>query len=437
MSRKILTPLNTVMINDDWSPLHDVVWAWDISDRTSFNTIFWDKITAKKIDMISIKFDSWIIADDFDITQLNGATATESNSRLLLQSSTATNWSVVLETKDKIRYRPWHDIYSYFTYAWLDWWVAGSKNIIWPNTNQNWYYLGFNWTNFVVWRRKAWIDDEITWVYFIDNLDWNWPSKFNINYTKINIFRCTFGYLWIAPAFFEIYWWKQKWWINFAYIDLINESDQLSIESPNLPIRAEITKTSWNTNVRWISWSWYGWYYNGWEFNVWNRPNHYDTDLWKLLTWTTWTPNPSLAVVTFRLKTTFNWKPNRATAKLVHWDYNNTASWDNILMKIIANPTSVWGTAVWSLTYADIDTSNSMVEYSTNSWVVVWWKTIYSQYMMWWGSWQQAKAWWWQISAEELWLLWRPWDTFTVIYKRVSGTWDYTALLNMNWIELF
>ena len=398
----------------------------------AFNTIFWEKVTSKKIDMISEKFDHWIFFDDFNKTETNWWTITESNSRLLVQSSTTVNWQAIFETKDVVRYRPWHEIFAFFTYGWLDWWIIWAKQFIWNFNTDNGYYVGFNDEDFIVWRRISWVDNEQHRIDFLDKLDWIWNSVFTIDFTKINIFRITFWYLWIAPAIFQVYWWSKLWWITFAIIDIINVSTELAIESPNLPIRVEIIKTSWVTNIRWVSWSWEWWYHNWWDFNVWNRSNHYDTWLWESLTWT-WVEN----VIAFRLKSTFNWKSNKATAQLVHWDFNNDATWDIIVMNIVANPDTIWGTVVWSLSYTDIDTNNSMVEYKAAWWVVVWWKTIYTQYMIWWGWWSWAFAWWWSIAAEELWLLWRPWDIFAVTYTRISWTWGYKALMNMNWIELF
>jgi hypothetical protein len=285
---------NTALLwhNEYWEVEKIITSKWkvniinkDISWRTSFNTLFWDKITAQKVDMISIKFDTWILTNEIISIPLNWATATEINSRLLIQSSTATNWSITFQSKAITRYIPWHDIYAYFTYAWLDWWIAWSKHYKGLFDLYNGYYIWFNGINFVIGRRSNQIDYEQSRNDFIDKLDWNSDSKFNIDFTKINIFRITFGYLWIAPAIFEIYWWAEKWWIKFAVIDIINTITSLAIESPNLPIRIELIKTSWVTNIRWTSWSWNAWYYWSVWVSIWDIANSYNTWLWQALTW--------------------------------------------------------------------------------------------------------------------------------------------------------
>lgn len=418
-------------------------WNWivlqgvDISGRTSFNTIFWDKVITEKNDSISLKFDNWVLSNQLTSTSANWWTATETNSRLFLQTSTATNWSIIIQSKDVVRYRPWHDIYAYFTYAWVNGWVAGCKQYIWIMNNANGYYIGFNGVNFVVWRRKAWIDNEQLRSAFFDRLDGTSDSEFNIDFTKINIFRISFWYLWIAPAVFEIYWGAENWWIKFAVIDIVNTSQELTIETPNLPIRMELIKTSWATNITWYSWSCSGWFYNWWNWlnYIWNIPNSYNTWLW--ITITPVSANDIMAVVTFRLKTTFNTKTNTVTAKLVSSNFTNDSSWNIILWQIVANPTTVWWVAVWSLTYTDINTTNSMIEYSNGAWIVVWWTVLFSEYMVWnWIGWTATKGTS-EINADNLWLLWRPWDIFTITYRRVSWSGAYKALLNMNWIELF
>lgn len=419
----------------DWNS-NVLEWV-DISGRTSFNTIFWDKVITEKNDSISLKFDLWIQTNVLTITTANGWTATESNSRLVMQTSTAVNWSVIMQSKDVVRYRPWHDIYAYFTYAWANGGVAWCKQYIWIMNSANGYYLGFNWVNFVVWRRKASVNNEQLRDNFFDRLDGTSDSEFNIDFTKLNIFRISFWYLWIAPAIFEIYWWSEKWWIKFAVIDIVNTSQELTVETPNLPLRIEATKTSGAVNIVWYSWSLCGWFYNWWTWlnYVWNIPNSYNTGLWITIT-PVWA-NDIMAVVTFRLKATFNWKTNTATAKLVSNFFSSDSSWNIILWQIVANPTTVWWVAVWSLTYTDINTNNSMIEYSNGAWIVAWWTVLYSEYMVWnWVGGTATKGVW-GASAEDLWLLWRPWDIFTITYRRVSGTGAYKALLNMNWIELF
>ena len=206
----------------------------------------------------------------------------------------------------------------------------------------------------------------------------------------------------------------------------------LALKNPNLKLRAEIIKTSWVTNVRWASWSWNWWYYNWWDSFVWNIPQQWDSWTWLALTWT-WLEN----VVIFHLKETFNSKNSYVSAKLLKSVFYNTATSDIIKVQIIVNPTSVWWTAVGSLVYTDVDTNNSVIEYKELWWVVVGWKVIYTDYMVWWGSWANASSWNSDLNAEALWLKGRPWDYFAITYERVSGTWAYNMLWSLNWTEEF
>lgn len=424
--------VRSLKVNNKWQlSSEDSDPAW----RQGLNTIFWDSIVAWKIDEIEVKFDLWIPLELTTTTTANGGTVTESTSRAILQTSTTTNGSAKIESADRVRYSPWHDIYAYFTYAWLDWWVVGSTNYAWIFDDENGYMIWYDWTQFKAIRRKGWSDTSYNqWSWLLDNLDWNWASWFTLDHTKINIFRITFWYLGIASAVFEIYTWPAKWWVAFHYTGTENSLTELAIENPNLPIRCEIIKTSWATNVRGLSWSWNAWYYNADSENtVWSLSKNYDTWItWQALTWT-WNEN----VVIFHLKDTFNWKASHVKIKKVFWEFKNTATADTIVARVIKNPTTVWWIAVASLSYTDIDTNNSVMEYSAWGWVVVWWEVKFSTYMQWWGSWWNAFAWASDIDADKLGLTFRPDDYFAIVYTRVSWSWAYNALFSDTWIELF
>lgn len=416
----------------------DVLWnmqssSIDVSWKQSFNTVFWSAITAKKIDEVLVKFDLWINLELSIPTETNWWTVWESNSRLLLSSSTAVDWLARLESQKVVRYRPGHEMFCYFTAGWLNGWVAWSVQNIGIFDEENGYFVWFNWTDFRISRRKNSVDNDIVQSDFnIDTIDWNGQSKFIIDTSKINIFRITFGYLWIAPAVFEIYGWSNNGWIPFHSIDITNKSAELTIESPNLPIMAEIIKTSWSTDIQMISWSWNGWYYNGWTWFTWDVPFSWNTWLWISLTWV-----GNESVVAFRLKEIFNWKTNKTRVKNISALFNNDASSDIIKVQIIWNPTTIWWVDPNTLTYTDVATGRSTMEYSENQWVVVWWRVLFTTYLVWWGQWSWAFAWSWELNAELLWLIWTPWDIFTVTYERVTWTWTYKSLTSQNWLELF
>jgi hypothetical protein len=416
----------------DWNWGVKVIFT-DESWKQPFNTVFWDSITASKNDNILVKFDLWVNPILVKQSTANWWVVSESNSRLKLSTSTATNWEVIAYSKDIVRYSPWHEMYAYFTSAFVNWWVAWATQYTWIFDERDWYYVWFNWADFVIWRRKAWVDvQQITQAdFWHDKLDWTWPSWFTIDFTNLNIYRITFWYLWIAPANFEVYWWHDIWWVHFADIDIAWTSEELTIESPNLPIRFEVKKISWDEDLIVYSWSWNWWYYNSWNSFVWDTPWHYNTWTWVALTWT-WNE----AVVNFRIKSSFNWKVSKVVSKLISAEFKNNSS-DIILARVIAGPTSIWGVAVWSLTWTDINANSSTVEYATNWWVVVWWQTVYSSYMVWWwtGSWKFSWAS--EFDATALWLKWTPWDIFTISFQRITWSWAFTAYAVLNWIEQF
>ena len=95
-------------------------------------------------------------------------------------------------SRDIVRYRPGHEMFAYFTYAWLDGGVAGAKNYIGIMDANNGYYIGYNGPDFVVGRRKGGAGTEYPRSSFTDKLDGSGLSGHTIDFTKINIFRVTF-----------------------------------------------------------------------------------------------------------------------------------------------------------------------------------------------------------------------------------------------------
>jgi len=418
-----------IKVGEDWSLLNGVDGSW----RSSFNTIFGDKVTATKQDNILLKFDYGILSSLMSTTTANGGAVSESNGRAKINSSTATNGQARLESKDRVRYAPWHDIYCYFTAVWENGWVAWATQFFGIYDDNDWYRIGYDWTDFKVQRIADWsVDVELTQANFNhDTLDGNGASGFTLDQTKMNIFRINFGYLWIAPAYFEVFGGHDKGWIHFADIDTVNTQAELAVRDPDLPFRMDITKTSWATDLVCYSWSVWAWYYNWDRAFVWTIPNSHDNGTWLALTWT-WIEN----VTVYHIKETFNWRANHVNAKLQRLEANNTATSDIIKCSIIANPTTVGWTAVASLSYTDAWTE-SIVEVSDWGWVVVWGTVIYTTYMVWWGGWSWAFSWSSNVDADALWLVGRPWDYFAVSYQRVSWSWAYTALTALNWVELF
>lgn len=415
----------------DWIKLKN--WSnKDSSWKEAFNTIFWDSIQATKIDEVSIKFDLWINANLLASSTLNWWTISESESKAIISTWINSNWYSLLSSRNNIRYRPWHEIYAYFTASFHN--ISNNQELnIWLFDSLNWFAVWFKDWIFRIERRYNWTKYTTNRDDFNkDKLDWNWPSWFLLDGSSINIFRISLWYLWISPIVFQIYWWSDLGWITFHIIDLINSSEDLTIESPNLPISCEVKNTGSTVNWYIQSWSWNWWFYN-WSYpsRVGDVPHWYSSWLGTNLTGV-WNENS----VIFRLKTTFNWKLNKTKVKLVHSQFASTATWDIIKVQIIANPTSVWGVAVWSLTYTNIE-PDSTVQYKESWGVVVWWTPIFTSYLIGWWSWSWATKWNESVEAEEIWLVWNPWDCFAICYERVTWTWVYKSLCAFNWLELF
>ena len=287
----------------------------------------------------------------------NLSSVSQADSMVVLSSWTATNWYSAVNSKDTIRYRPWHAVFYYFT-ALFNTWVADSHQHAWPHDEKEWFYIWYEDTDFWAWFIKEWSETFTTQSNFNkDKLDWTWPSWFIIDPTKINIFAVQFWWLWSAPALYYVYTWQGRGWVNFHTIEFHNNQTSPSITTPVLPIRYDIQKTAWATDVvmKWASWNaahvW-------WALKVWER--FFASSNSKTVSTLT-------NLFTLRSKDTYQSKTNRVSSLVQFLSANS--EWNKpVIVRVVKNAT-LW----WTPSYSDIDLENSTMEVDTAWTTVTWW----------------------------------------------------------------
>ena len=307
------------------------------------NTSFGERKVAAFTPMILVQFQYNISTEDVTTTLDNGGTVTQDDSMAVVSSSTAVDGTAIVMSKDVLRYRPGYEAEAKFTAMFPNGGVAGVTQYVGLFDSNDGYFVGFDGTDFVVAIRKDGSDTKVT------------QSNFNINnlselplrdFTKLNVFRISFGWLGTSPIIFEIQA-KDGSWIPFHKFEIAGENTGPSVTNPVLPICCDVTKTSGGTDIIVKSASWSGGV-NGDPLDVGER-HFLDSDAATLV------GAAEQHLFTIRNKTTFQSKTNRVVVipKILFVEADGTKRVDffGYLNATITAPT-----------YADHDAANSVIE---------------------------------------------------------------------------
>jgi hypothetical protein len=278
----------------------------------------------------------------------------------------------------------------------------------------DWFAIGFKDWVFTIKRKKAWD------IYYETEINWD-VDLADIDFTKLNIFRISFGYLGIAPVVIEI---LPEWDTAFKVLHTIKLQwliDATHINLPYLPVRIE---SAWGVIVKSASIQWWVMWLCS-DCGV--RPFARQIEA-------IWIAANKTTIATFKPRETINWVSNKIRARLLNVNYLVAdASWI-VKLELIRNPT-----LSWTPTYSNVDTKNSSLMVSTQQFTVTWWQVwlaLYSQVTTWQGnnppSYSADK-----LSSERLGLF-LEWDnTFAICGQRLTWTWTALFYVNVNWEELF
>lgn len=292
----------------------------DRSGREASNTVFGDAVVATKHDIIGVQFQYNITTYDAISTTTTYATITQSNSKAVLATSTDSTITIsaTLQSKKALRYRSGKEGYFYFTSTFTT--TTGSFKVGIADTLQyiglfdadDGFYIGFNGLKFVVGKRRATVDLQIERDFFNrDILDGTGKSKFNIDFSKSNVFKISYGWLGSAPITFEVLTPQGKW-VAFHVIEYPNTEISPSINNPVLPIRAYIAKTTTGTatDIQLRTSSWSAGIVNGASLSVGDR--NFSTTAAKSVTAATTTN-----IMTLKNNATFQSKTNKIMIKVL------------------------------------------------------------------------------------------------------------------------
>lgn len=214
-------------------------------------------VVATRYNQLEIDYSTTAPASipEISITTSGGGNSANSNGQAVFATSTGATGSVRAVTTLSINYRPQAEVYAAFSAVFTTGTANSLQRIGIYDTN-NGFFLGYEGTSFGVTLRKAGADTRTAQASFnLDTLTGSASSKYTragvpeaADFTRDQLYRIRFGWLGAAPIVWEILSPDGKW-VAFHVQRHPNTTSGTSINSPNLPITLEATKTSGATNI--------------------------------------------------------------------------------------------------------------------------------------------------------------------------------------------
>lgn len=329
-----INELNPISVNE-----------FDSSGRTSFNTVFGEKLIGQRFPSFADQFQYGLYSENYNLTELNGGTITIVDSMLNVSSGLASNGRAVLETKRYLQYVAGHEAYAIFTAVFTTP-KANSSQRVGLYDDNNGFFIGYEGTTFGVTRRRTGTD-----TFTPVNLTFT-EHDHTLDPTKGNVYKISFGYLGFAAIFFEVMLSDGRWH-EFASIDYPNTQTVTHITQTSLPFRITATNSGNTSNINVASGSF--------TFGVVNGDGRMASDRtfnYSLFDYST--GNGDNTVVVFRNVTSFKSLVNRIPTQLILIS-TSTDGTKNCGWRLVRNPT-ITNTPTWTSVNAD-----SVMEYSTDA----------------------------------------------------------------------
>ena len=218
----------------------------DFENKQVMNTMFGEMTVGVRADNVNVQFQYSISGFDIKnpLGELTGTGAVSHvDNRAVVESGTGVG-SAKLVTRQSVRYRPGHECLTMFTAHF----TAPEVNTFQHHglfNGSNGFYLGFKDDVFGVFRLDGGVETPTSQSSFnVDKVDGTGDSEFNLDPTKYNIYKISFGWLGIAPAYFSVYAGHEIGWVLMHVIDLVNVQDTPHIENPSLPVSFEVGRAS-------------------------------------------------------------------------------------------------------------------------------------------------------------------------------------------------
>lgn len=298
-------------------------------------------------------FNYGVLSGIITSSTANSGTISTLNSMVHLSTGTNSAGSSSVSTKKALRYSPGIGALVRFTAVFTTG-VSNSTQIIGIGDNSDGFFFGYNNATFGILIRKNNVD---TWVpqssWSQDPMNGTGTSGITLDFTKGNVFQIQYQWLGFGTIRFSI---ENPITGSITPVHLIQYANQYttpSLLNPTLPITALVENTGNTSNLSLYSPS----------SMAFTEGSSYSTAISSRYTFFIEAVNISSDTKTtlfaIRNKSTFNSKTNRVRVQ-VDLISTSTESTKIVYFYLISNPNITGGT------FVDIDTTNSVIESSTN-----------------------------------------------------------------------
>jgi hypothetical protein len=316
--------------------------------------IFGEQLATDIINDVLAQFSYGISDRELKAAEIvsTGTVTIEDTNLLTVSSGTAADGAAGIESFSTIRYRPAHTAIANFTALFTNPTAVDCDQWIGVNDAVNGFAIGFyNGVLNVKYIRNG-VHTHIPYTDFNGGLNIN-----NIDFTKLNLFRITYGYLGVAPVAFEIMMPNDDSYKPLHTLRLQGAIAQTHIELPYLPVRMDVVNTGNTTDVKIKSGSWQGGTF-GFCRTCGSRPFSFPQSVGhnsKVIT----TGDTPILLAAFNNVSTFQTFANKIRAKLdlftfLPFDPDNDCYITIQLVGGITTTTPSW---------VDIDATNSVIQY--------------------------------------------------------------------------
>lgn len=321
----------------------------DVTGRQSLNTVFGDLITGIRKSSIGAQFQYGIKEGDSDPVVVGSGSISIVDSLLIMSTGTDADGHARIESVETIRYVPAQETYCYFTLVFSTP-QLNSSQFGGLFDDENGFFVGYDTDGVFKFIRRR---NSVNFKQVIDLTAFLERYGYVFDPTKGNIYRISYGYLGFAPISLEVV--RPEG--GFALLSKINYPNTETVThtlQTFLPVRGQVTNSGNTSDIVLKSGSLAAGITDGRGNDIAGRRFNYSNSA-------VFTISGNTTIIAFRNKATFNGIQNRVAARLLQVSGANELN-KNVRWKIYKNPTFS-NTPTWS----DVDTNNSVLEYSTDA----------------------------------------------------------------------
>lgn len=221
----------------------------DQAGRNARNSVFGQLVIGEEITQFASLFSYPSDTRKLISTTANGGTVTQSNSMLNISTGTANNGMAYASSKRALQYVPGKEAFAKFTSIFTTGQIQ-SRQMIGLFDDLNGFAVGMEGNKLALFRKNNGAISEtiLRGNFNRDNINGTGKSGFNIDPSKGNVWRISFGFLGFANIYFEILT-HNIGWVLVHTIEYPNSQTTPHITLPYLKLGAMVENLGNVTNV--------------------------------------------------------------------------------------------------------------------------------------------------------------------------------------------